>query len=137
MQMQLALVCDHAEETPEGKLHIRGVFNDLAAPGFPARHDMVLVMVVEWARDDVGRFSFQVDLLGPSGDPTMTIQGHSDVDRREPDRPPARTRIVMPLQDVIFPEPGPYRFRIGVKGRTFDGPSLHLIRAESIENTVQ
>lgn len=137
MQVQLALVCDHAEETPEGKLDIQGVFNDLAAPGFPARHDMVLVMVVEWARDDVGQFSFQVDLLGPSGEPTMTIKGHSDVDRREPDRPPARTRIVMPLQDVIFPEPGPYRFRIGVKGRSFDGPSLYLIRVEALEDTVQ
>ena len=40
MQLQLALVCDHVEETPEGKLDLKGVFHDLAAPGFPAKHDM-------------------------------------------------------------------------------------------------
>ena len=44
MRLQLALVCDHAEQTDDGKLDIRGVFNDLAAPGFPAKHDMVLVL---------------------------------------------------------------------------------------------
>ena len=133
MLLQLALVCDHAEQTPEGKLDIRGVFNDLAAPGFPAKHDMVLVLAVEWDRDDSGRHDFQVDLVGPSGHPTMTVQGHSDVDRRDPDRPPARTRIVMPLREVIFPERGAYGFRIRVKGRTYDGPSLYLMDSEARE----
>ena len=105
MQLQLALICDHAEQTADGKLDVRGVFNDLAAPGFPAKHDMVLVMNVEWSRDDIGHYDFDVNLTGPSGQSTMTIQGHSEVDRREPDRPPARTQIVMPLREVVFPEP--------------------------------
>ena len=103
MRLQLALVCDHAEQTGDGKLDIRGVFNDLTAPGFPARHDMVLVMTLEWSRDDIGLYDFEVDLTGPSGQSTVTIQGHSDVDRRDPDHPPARTQIVMPLQGVVFP----------------------------------
>ena len=50
MRVQLALVCDHAEETPDGKLDIRGVFHDLAAPGLPARHDMVPALAVGWPR---------------------------------------------------------------------------------------
>ena len=66
MRLSLALVCDHAEQTAEGKLDIRGVFNDLAAPGFPAKHDMVLVMVMEWSRDDAGHYDFEVNLTGPS-----------------------------------------------------------------------
>ncbi len=131
MQLQLALVCDHAEQTGDGKLDIRGVFNDLAAPGFPAKHDMVLVMTVEWSRDDIGHYDFEVDLTGPSGQSTMTIQGHSDVDRRDPDRPPARTQIVMPLREVIFPEPGVYRFGIRIKGRDYEGPSLFLMELEA------
>ncbi len=127
MQLQLALVCDHAEQTADGKLDIRGVFNDLAAPGFPAKHDMVLVMAVEWSRDDIGHFDFDVDVTGPSGQSTMTIKGHSEVDRRDPDSPPARTQIVMPLREIIFPEPGAYRFQIRIKGRDYDGPSLFLM----------
>jgi hypothetical protein len=130
MRLQLALVCDHAEETADGKLDLRGVFSDLAAPGFPAKHDMVLVLAVEWSRDDLGKYDFEVDLTGPSGKSSMTIQGHSDVDRRDPTHPPARTRIVMPLQEVIFPEPGAYQFRIRIKGREYDGPSLFLMELE-------
>tara|TARA_B100000678_G_C18160813_1_gene482950 strand:- start:398 stop:829 length:432 start_codon:yes stop_codon:yes gene_type:complete len=135
MQLQLALVCDHAEQTPEGKLDIQGVFNDLAAVGFPAKHDMVLVLVVEWDHADRGRHDFQVDLVGPSGHPTMTVQGHSDVDPRKPDRPPARTRMIMPLREVIFPKKGIYSFRIRLKGRTYEGPSLYLMESETQEPT--
>ncbi len=130
MQLQLALVCDEVEETPEGKLNLKGVFNDLAAPGFPAKHDMFLVLAVEWGRTDQGKYDFQVDLLDPSGRPAMTIQGHSDVDHREPERPPARTRIITPLKDVIFPSAGQYQFQVQVKGRTHLGPSIFLVEAE-------
>jgi hypothetical protein len=130
MRLQLALVCDHAEQTADGKLDLRGVFNDLAAPGFPAKHDMVLVMAIEWKRDDIGHYDFEVTMTGPSGKTAMTIQGHSDVDRRDPARPPARTQVVMPLREVIFPEPGVYSFQIRIKGRDYDGPSLFLMELE-------
>lgn len=130
VQLHLALVCDHAEQTADGKLDIRGVFNDLAAPGFPAKHDMVLVMAMEWSRNDIGHYDFDVNLTGPSGQSTMTIKGHSEVDRRDPSHPPARTQIVMPLRDVVFPEPGVYRFRIRIKGRDYEGPSLFLMALE-------
>jgi len=128
MKLLLALLCDDAAINPEGKLDIHGVFNDLFAPGFPARQDqVVLVLVVEWEREDDGRFAFRVDLVAPDGKPTLTVNGHTDVDRRAPDRPPARTRLIMPLETVIFPTAGPYQFRVRVKGQDYDGPTLHLI----------
>jgi hypothetical protein len=135
MRLQLALVCDHAEQTADGKLDIRGVFNDLAAPGFPAKHDMVLVIAVEWNRDDIGHYEFDVDMTGPAGQSTMTINGHSVVDRRDPDSPPARTQIVMPLREVVFPEPGAYGFRIRIKGRSYEGPSLFLMELPAGSST--
>jgi hypothetical protein len=36
----------------------------------------------------------------------------------------------MPLEDVVFPVPGRYRFRIRVKGRELQGPSLYLVETE-------
>jgi hypothetical protein len=33
----------------------------------------------------------------------------------------------MPLEHVVFPRPGTYGFRVRVKGRTIDGPSLFLM----------
>jgi hypothetical protein len=35
----------------------------------------------------------------------------------------------MPLDDVIFPRAGQYAFRIRVKGKTLEGPSLYLMKA--------
>ena len=131
MELVLGLICDDAGATPEGKLDVRGVFNDLFAPGFPAKQDrMVLVLAVEWDREDQGRFQFRVDLVGPEGTRSLTVDGHTDVDPRPPDRPPARTRLVMPLEDVVFPVPGRYWFRVRMKGRTFEGPSLHLVEKD-------
>ena len=129
MKVLLNLLCDDARVAPDGKIDIHGVFHDLYAPGFPARQDkIVLVLVVEWAREDHGRFAFRVDLLAPDGKPTLTVNGHTDVDERPADRPPARTQLVMPLETVIFPVAGTYRFRIRVKGQDYDGPTLYLIR---------
>lgn len=133
MELLLALVCDDARENAEGKLDIHGVFNDLYAPGFPAKQDrMVLVLVFEWDRRDGGRYTFKVDLLAPDGRPSFTVEGHTDVDARPADRPPARTRLIMPLEQVVFPEEGPYRFKVRVKGQEMDGPSLYLVRSEPV-----
>lgn len=132
MELLLGLVCDDAQTTAEGKLDVQGIFNDLYAPGFPAKQDrMVLVIAMEWDREDQGRFQFRVDLTGPEGRPSLTVDGHTEVDRRPPDRPPARTRLVMPLEDVVFPRPGTYRFEVRMKGQTFPGPSLHLVEQDA------
>ena len=130
MQLLLALVCDEAGLNPEGKLDVHGVFNDLYAPGFPAKQDrMVLVLVVEWDRADQGRYRFRVDLEDDTGKPTLSVEGYSDVDPRPEDRPPARTRLVMPLEEVVFPGPGAYTFQLRMKGRTLQGPSIYLVEA--------
>ena len=131
MELTTALVCDDARATEDGKLDVHGVFNDLFATGFPAKQErMVLVMGIEWDRTDQGRHTFRVDLEDPSGRPTLTLEGHTDVDRRTPDRPPARTRLIMPLEDVVFPRPGAYRFVLHMKGKQLPGPAVHVLVAE-------
>lgn len=132
MRILASAVCDHAAASPDGKLDIRGVFHDLYAAGFPARQaQMTLVLALEWDRSDFGRYTFRVDICGPDGKTTLTVEGHSEVTPRPSDRPPPRTRLVMPLEDVVFPEPGRYDFRVSVKGRTLQGPVLYLMRTES------
>ncbi len=133
MQIQLALVCAEAGSDELGRLDARGVFNDLYAEGFPAQHSMTLVVAIEWEHTDQGRFSFRVDLEDPDANPALTVEGHTDVEPRPEGQPPPRTRLVMPLEDVVFPKPGRYRFRIRVKGTNYDGPSLYLMPADSLE----
>jgi hypothetical protein len=132
VELILALVCDDARSNEEGKLDIHGAFNDLYAPGFPAKQDhLTLVLVIEWDREDAGRFQFSVDLKDQNGNPSLSVTGHTDVDLRPDDKPPARTRLLLPLDEVIFPIPGPYRFTVKVKGRELNGPTVHLTRTEA------
>ena len=132
MELQLAFFCDDAQETPEGKLDVQGIFHDLYAPGFPASQErMVLVLVLDWSRNDKGQYNLKAELVAPDGNVVLTVDGHSEVDSRPADRPPARTRLVMPLEKAVFPKAGRYHLRIIVKGQRFRGPSLHLVELET------
>jgi hypothetical protein len=132
MHIQLALVCDDARMRPDGKMDVEGVFNDLAAPGFPAKQErMVLVTTIEWDRGEEGRNKFKVDLVGPDGRPSLTLDGETEVDRRPADRPPPRTRLIMPLENVVFPRAGKYTFEVRVKGKKLRGPSIFVMEVET------
>lgn len=116
---------------PDGKMDVDGVFNDLAAPGFPATQDrMVLVTTIEWDRGDSGRNKFRVDLVAPDGRPSLTVDGHTDVVPRPTDRPPPRTRLILPLENVVFPRAGRYSFEIRIKGKRMRGPSLFVMEGD-------
>lgn len=132
MRLLAAAVCDRASVSPDGKLDLAGVFHDLYAPGFPAKQDrLMLVLSLEWDPEDEGRYSFRVHLKAPDGRPTLTVEGHSDVSPRPADRPPPRTRLAMPLQDVVFPVPGRYQFDVQAKGVELGGPALYVLEARA------
>jgi hypothetical protein len=128
VDLQTAFFCNHAQEDSEGKLDAHGIFHDLFAPGFPARHErMVLVLVIDWNRKDQGRYALKAELVAPDGSVVLTVDGHTDVDARAPHHPPARTRLVTHLEGVVFPKPGRYHLRLVVKGHRFRGPTLNLV----------
>ena len=134
MHVLMMTFCEHAELRPDGKLDVHGAFHDLAAPGFPAKQDhMVLVVAVEWGTDDGGRYQFKVDLQGDAPHPSLTINGETEVRAHTPGDRPARTFLVMPVQDVVFPAAGPYRLQVKIKGETIQGPVLHLWEMDDSE----
>src|SRR5690625_7898202 len=91
MELILAVACDDARVRPDGKLDIEGVFNELYAPGFPAKQDrMTVVFIIEWGRDESGRIPLRADLVDEDGQKSFTIQGHTDVEPRPADRAPAQ-----------------------------------------------
>lgn len=130
MHLRFSAVCDDARPSADGKLDLHGVYHDLAAPGFPAQQErLVLVLVIEWSRDDHGRYLFKADLEDDAGDVSLTVEGETEVHRPRDGQPPARSQLIMELERVIFPRAGQYTFRVKVKGQTLDGPGIHLIQA--------
>ena len=131
MELRFSTICDAARSTPDGKLDIQGVYHDLAAPGFPARQDrIVLVIVIEWEREDHGRYLFKADLEDQEGNVSITVEGETEVHLPGPHHPPARSQLIMPLENIVFPKSGQYAFVIRVKGQTLQGPSLYLMETD-------
>jgi len=127
MHTLMMAFCEHAHLRADGKLDVHGAFHDLAAPGFPAQQDeMVLVVALEWAAEDAGRYVFKVELTGDGVQPCFTINGETEVTARGPDGRPARSYLIMPLEEIVFPAPGAYRLEVKIKGQTLSGPPLHL-----------
>jgi hypothetical protein len=123
-----ALLCEDATMRPDGRADLHGVFHHLFAPGFPAQQDrMTLVVVVEWTAEEAGRVQFKIDLLDPAGSPVGTINGHTDVGTPRPMEPPQQTRLVMALDNVVFPQEGGYEFELTVGDRKERVTVLHLI----------
>ena len=124
------LFCTDAGIGPDGKLSIHGIFNELQAPDFPARQEsIVLVGIVEWQRDLEGRIPFTVNLNDPDGMSIFSIEGHTDVEARPASKAPAKTQLILPLKNVMFPVPGHYQTQININGTDLAGPSMHLLRS--------
>lgn len=127
MILKLSAACEAARERPDGRLDLVGVFNELSAPGFPAMQDrMTVVFIVEWEEDEAGEQPLRADLVHESGRKVLTIEGQTEVDARGSDRSPAQTRLVMPLEKVIFPQPGRYRFELLAGGHSVDACSFYV-----------
>lgn len=140
VHLTLALACDDARLRADGKLDIDGVFNELNAPGFPAAQDrMTVVFMMEWSRDVQGSVPFRADLVDESGQKMLTIQGHTEVHAAHRNGPPATTRLVMPLERVVFPHPGRYHFVLTARGERAECIPLHLVErhAESAPGSVE
>ena len=131
--MQVVLLfCNEAHTEPSGKLTISGIFNELYAPDFPAKQErVVLAGVIEWDRVCGGMTPFTINLLSPDEKSIFTIDGHSQVDRRPSSRPPAKSVLILPMENVVFGTPGEYRVETTVDGQNISGPSLHLMRSDS------
>lgn len=127
MKLTTAALCEHAHERPDGRIDLVGVFHELTAPGFPAMQDaMTAVFVIEWAEDEAGEQPLRADLLAPNGRPVLTIEGHTAVAATGTGAPP-QTRLIMPLEQVVFPEEGVYEFALLAGGDVVRACPLRIL----------
>lgn len=112
MKLTTAALCETARERPDGRIDLLGVFHELNAPGFPAvQEQMTAVFVIEWDDEERGEQPLRADLIGPNGRKVLTIEGHTAVEATDPAAPP-QSRLLLPLERVVFPEAGAYEFEL-------------------------
>jgi len=113
MRQLLLLAADYANITGDGKLNVMGIFNDINAFSFPARHpSMHLVAKLGAELGEYGQTrDFTVKLLDEDGNQIMDISGQLEIPKGEKGRKP-EVNVILGLKDVVFPKPGTYQFVI-------------------------
>jgi hypothetical protein len=87
---------------------------------------MTVVFVLEWTDDEAGQQPLRADLVDEAGDRVLTIQGHTEVPVRGDRRAPAQTRLVMPVDRVVFPHAGRYTFELLAGGESVPACSIYV-----------
>jgi hypothetical protein len=129
MNLVLAIACDSATVSPQGKLDVQGIYNELSAPDFPASQErLTVVLVLEWSAREAGEQPIRADLIGPDGEMVVTIQGHTEVELGPDNEIPPQTRIILPLDNVVFQKPGRHFFRVRAGTETVEALPLYVSR---------
>ncbi len=133
MRVLYAVLCEHAEERHDGRIDLEGIFHQLYAPGFPAQQDRVtLAVVIEWDAGERGQVNFSIDMMDPNRSPALSVGGHTDVGEQQLDQGPPQTRILMPIDRIVFPVEGTYLFELVVGEQRRVIAPLHLINTEPV-----
>jgi len=111
MKLVLLLAADYANITGDGKLNVMGIFNEINAFNFPARHpSMHLVVKLAAELGEYGETrNLSVRLLDADGNQIMNLSGPVEIPPGGGGRKP-EVNAILELKDIIFPEPGPYEF---------------------------
>jgi hypothetical protein len=132
MKVTTAALCEQARERADGRIDLIGVFHQLHAPGFPAVQErMTAVFVIEWATDEAGPQQLRADLIGPRGRRILAIEGQTEVAAGTGEARP-QTRHILPLEQVVFPEPGDYAFELLAGGDVITLCPLHLLQQDPL-----
>jgi len=118
MQIDLALLADAATIDASGKLNILGVFDRLAARGFPVQHGRVtLVLRFAAALTEAGVHQAEIILKKPDGKELLHLNGEMNLDPG-PFAAGGMIRVphVINLDGLVFPEAGSYAFEVRVDG---------------------
>jgi hypothetical protein len=121
MELSFLLVADYANVTANGKLNIMGIFNNVFAQGFPTVHsEMYVVAQLTAPTGEFGRrFHLEIKLIDEDGQEVACFP----TDHIVPEPPPGLGRRVemnqiLRLNNIVFPKPGVYEFRVLVDNDT-------------------
>jgi hypothetical protein len=111
MRLLLLVAADCANITADQKLNVMGVFNEIRAPSFPAKHPS-FHLVVKLAAE-LGEYGqkrdLTVNLHDPDGQPIMSVTGQVEVPRPTGGVRP-EINAIFNIRDVTFQRAGPHQF---------------------------
>jgi hypothetical protein len=111
MKLPILLLADYANITSDGKLNVMGVFTDINATSYPARHPtmfLVLKFAPELGELDQTK-TLTVKLQDSDSQPVLSLPLPFVIKQNELGKRPDSHYIIQ-LNDTVFPKEGGYEF---------------------------
>jgi hypothetical protein len=136
MKASVFLAADYANLSGDGKLNVMGIFNQILAPSFPARHStffLVAKLALELGESTSEEHDFQIKLVDEEGK-EMEIGPPQKSKFPEPQQVGIMSEytIILGIRDMIFPDPGLYKFVLLVDGQNKAEYFLSLALIEQV-----
>ncbi len=129
MEITLAVCCDAANVSREGKLNLLGIFNSIHAAEFPCTHPhLALVLRVEARLGEEGTYPLEIRLVDEDGQQLFHINGQLSLQGAEPGRP-MTAQTIMDINNLQLPRPGTYAFEVHLDGRRQRTVDIHAFQS--------
>jgi len=116
----LLLLADYANTTPNGKLNVLGIFDQINANQFPAAHlSMMAIAKISLElgeRVDVPR-PMALRMLTEDGEPIVELTTELKFPPQQDNKRP-EVNIIVQLANVTFPQPGRYELKLFINEET-------------------
>jgi hypothetical protein len=130
VNVNLAVLCDAANVSREGKLNILGEFDSIHVATFPLIYPtMVLVVRLEAHPTEAGEHSLKLHLVDEDGgDCVPPLQGgFATGDPPFPGVPIRTAPLILQMHGVRFDKPGHYAFELLVDNHHLRSLPLHVL----------
>jgi len=115
MELLTILAADYANVAQGGKLNVMGIFRNIYATNFPARHLSMMLVIKLGA--DLGEFGQErhlaIRLLDADGKELMRFESKAIVPTPTGGQRPEIDAIIQ-INEIVFPVPGRYQFTVFV-----------------------
>lgn len=130
MDITLAVCCDAANVSREGKLNLLGIFNSLHAAEFPCTHPhLALVLRVEARIGEEGIHPIEIKLADEDGHEVFKVNGQISLQGAQPGRP-MTAQTIIDINNFQLPRSGTYAFEIFIGGHHARSVAIHALEAE-------
>ena len=129
MDATLAVCCDAANVSREGKLNLLGIFNSIHAAEFPCTHPhLALVLRVEARLGEEGVYPLEIQLVDEDGQQLFDISGQLSLQGAEPGRP-MTAQTIMDINNLQLPRPGTFAFEVFLDGHHTRSVAIHAFKS--------
>lgn len=131
MEVTLAVCCDAANVSREGKLNLLGIFNSIHAGEFPATHPhLSLVLRVEARIGEEGDYPMLIRFVDEDGGELFKVEGNLSLHGATPGRP-MTAQTVIDINNVQFPRPATYAFDVFLGDHHVRSVAIHAFEAQT------